>query len=363
MVELTLEGECHNGTRPKRSDAWSWRFEARGDDGHYCYYFHATLHASASGVANVYILPDSDLLPDSAGSFERHLPNHIWIRRDGEWEIRQVAQTHSNSLLHLQIPMQEGETVSFSRMRPYPYSKVIKRARELAERAQVDSLGVSAEGRDIPALAIGTGKTRILILGGQHPAEFSGTEAVFGIADWLLTNLPEAQSIREKYTLCLIPLLNPDGNVAGRCGRNAQGVDLYRAFEGAASGELPSAAEAVCLWKRVEALQPILSLNFHTFPQPALSGSSPYEGLYTPPDEAFLDTNARARQRLLNSRMAWDTNGLSQYGAFSEHIPSALEWQLALRGVPSVFYELQDTMGAHWQRRAGVQVLRAALIV
>ena len=51
MVELSLEGECHNGQHPVGLVDWHWRFEGRCDDRHYCYYFHGTLRAAEAGEA------------------------------------------------------------------------------------------------------------------------------------------------------------------------------------------------------------------------------------------------------------------------------------------------------------------------
>ena len=76
-LELILDDECHNGHRPERRGAWHWRFEARGDNVHYCYYFHFTLRLSKAGEAVVDVMPDADLLPESARSFDRHRPEAV----------------------------------------------------------------------------------------------------------------------------------------------------------------------------------------------------------------------------------------------------------------------------------------------
>jgi hypothetical protein len=248
-------------------------------------------------------------------------------------------------------------------MRPTPYSGVVRRVQELAGRPEVraQSLGVSADGREIVAMEVGAGKRPVLALAGQHPAEFGGTQAVLGIADWLLSSLPEARELWARYRFTLVPVLNPDGNVQGRCGHNGRGQDLYRAFADAARGRPLEAVEAACLWAWIERERPVLSLNFHGFTQPSPSGSFPWEGMYTAPDEAFSDEAARAKQRGLDDRLAWETDGLSQSGAFARHIPGSLEYQLARLGIPSVFYETQDAVGPFRQRHAGVQVLRSAV--
>jgi hypothetical protein len=363
MLELILDGECHNGHHPEQLGAWHWRFQARGDNGHYCYYFHCTLRASEAGEAVIDVAPDADLLPDSARSFRGHRPASVWLSRGDRWERHPVTPDAPPEAVRLRVPMAAGEAVSISRMRPYPYSAVVERVGELAARpeARAFSLGRSAEGREIVALEVGAGAGHMLVLAGQHPAEFGGTQAVMGIAEWLLSRHPEARAVRDRSRITLVPVLNPDGNVGGRCGCNARGEDLYRAFPSAAGGAQPEAPEAACLWDWVQTHRPALTLNFHAYTQPSPAGDFPWEGLYTAPDEAFVDAEARERQRRLDDFLAWETDGFSQHGDFAVHVPASLEYQLAALGVPTLFYEVQDAVGPYRQRRTGVHVLCTAL--
>jgi hypothetical protein len=361
MLELVLDRECHNGQYPERVSDWHWQFDARGDNGHYCYYFQFTLRASAAGEAVVDVGPDRNLLPESRASFLAHRPETVWLSRGRDWERYPVAPDAPADGLRIRINLAAGDEACVSRMRPYPYSAVVKRVSHLGPRAVPFTLGQSVEGREIAAFRIGDGSREVLILAGQHPAEFGGTQAVFGIADWLLSRFVEARELMEKYRFTFVPVLNPDGNVGGRCGQNAGGDDLYRSFEGAAGGESLRAPEASALWDWIAHHSPVLSLNFHSFTQPGASGSFPWEGLYTPPDEAFCYEPARERQRRLDDRLAWETDGLSQSGRFAVHRPDSLEYRLATRGVPTVFYEVQDAVGPNRHRLTGARVLQTAL--
>jgi hypothetical protein len=362
-MELILEGECHNGRRLECLGPGRWRFEARGDDGHYCYYFHFSLWGTTAGKAVVDVGPDRELLPASAESFRRHRTEAVWLQRGEVWERHPVEADAPPEVVRVRLKLAAEEVVSISRMRPYPYSLVRARLEELSTHpeARLLSQGRSVEGREITALEVGAGDRWVLALAGQHPAEFGGIQAVMGIAEWLFSRHPDARAVRERYRVVLAPVLNPDGNVGGRCGHNARGEDLYRAFAGAAGGVRPSAPEAACLWDRIQAGSPALTLNFHCYTQPSPAGDFPWEGLYTAPDAAFSDPAARERQRYLDDHLAWDTDGLTQNGCFSLHSPGALEYQLAGLGVPTVFYEVQDAVGPYRQRRTGVHVLRTAL--
>src|SRR5207244_1652779 len=225
---------------------------------------------------------------ESARSFNRHRPEAVWLSRGEHWERHPVEPDAAPNTLRLRVRVAGGEAVRVSRMRPFPYSAVTARVAELARHpeARAFCLGRSAEGREIAALEIGAGPAQVLVLAGQHPAEFGGAQAVLGIAEWLLSRMPDAREARARHTLSLVPVLNPDGNLAGRCGHNARGEDLYRAFACASRGARPEAPEAACLWDWVRTHRPAFTVNFHAYTQPSPAGDFPWEGLYTAPDEA-----------------------------------------------------------------------------
>jgi hypothetical protein len=362
MAELLLDGECHNGQNAERLGDDHWRIEARGDNAHYCYYFHFTLRAVEAEMAVVDVAPDRTL-PDALRSFRSHRPEAVWRTLGGGWARHPVATDAPPDCIRVRLSLNAAEIVSISRMRPYPYSAVVVRLAELAAHpeARSFSLGSSAQGREIAALSVGSGADQVMVLAGQHPAEFGGSHAVMGIAEWLLSRTSEARALRSRFTMTVIPVVNPDGNVGGHTGCNVRGEDLYRAFGDAAKGVLPEAPEAACVWKWIREHQPVLTLNFHTYTQAAPTGDFPWEGLYTAPDAAFDGSAARARQRGLDDALAWETDGLSQSGRFAHHVPEALEYQLASIGIPTVFYEVQDVVGPFRQRRTGVHVLRSSL--
>lgn len=362
MAELILDGECHNGQRAERLANDHWRLETRADTDHYGYYFHFRLRAAKLEEVVVDVGPDSDR-PGGIASFRRHCPEGVWIWRGTGWERHPVDPGAPGDCVRIRLALKPAIPVSVSRTRPIPLSRALDRLSTLAAlpAARSLSLGRSCEGRPIPALEIGGGTRHVLVLAGQHPAEFGGTHAVLGIAEWLLSRVPEAVALRERFTFTVLPTVNPDGNVRGQVGCNARGEDLYRAYPGAAAGREPEAPEAACLWRRIDGTEPELTLNLHSFVQPSATGCFPWEGLYTAPDDAFSTPSARERQRRLDDLLSWETDGLSQHGGFTLHVEGALEHQLARRGILTVFYEVQDLFGPFRHRRTGVQVLRTAL--
>jgi hypothetical protein len=184
-LRLVLDGECHNGRRARRLGSWHMQLEARGDNGHYCYYFHFSLLAEEAGEAVVDVMPDGDLLPESARSFRSHRPDAIWLLRGQNWERRRIEADSPGDGLRIRVEMAAGERVSVSRMRPYPYTAVVHDLEELAAQpaASLISIGESGDGRSIPALEVGSGTEQVMALAGQHTAEFGGSRAVMGLAE------------------------------------------------------------------------------------------------------------------------------------------------------------------------------------
>jgi hypothetical protein len=88
-------------------------------------------------------------------------------------------------------------------------------------------LGTSAEGREIALYSIGDGSAKVMLWSQMHGDEPTATMALMDIFSFFAKN-PEhivTKTIREKLTLLVIPMLNPDG--AERfTRRTAQMIDM-----------------------------------------------------------------------------------------------------------------------------------------
>lgn len=95
---------------------------------------------------------------------------------------------------------------------------------------KVSQLGSSFESRPIYKIEMGYGVKKILIWTQMHGNESTGTKAVLDLLRWI-ERPGELESLRdsvlENCSICIIPMLNPDGSE--RYSRlDSQGIDLNR---------------------------------------------------------------------------------------------------------------------------------------
>jgi hypothetical protein len=108
--------------------------------------------------------------------------------------------------------------------------------------ATMVDLGPSVQGRALWAIRItgpGTEKPGALYHGAQHGNEIMGTAVIAYIAQYLLTNYgvdPDVTAVVDDVEWFLLPIMNPDGYVAGSR-FNARVVDLNRNWDGPGAGE------------------------------------------------------------------------------------------------------------------------------
>jgi hypothetical protein len=119
-------------------------------------------------------------------------------------------------------------------------------------------LGTSGEGRTISLYSIGSGSKTVMLWSQMHGDEPTATMAILDLFNFFLTHPDHrvTKTLREKLTLLVIPMLNPDG--AERfTRRTAQLIDLNR---DALALETP---EARVLKEACAKYQPEYGFNLH----------------------------------------------------------------------------------------------------
>jgi hypothetical protein len=129
----------------------------------------------------------------------------------------------------------------------------------LQDIAEIETLGFSENGIEIPILKIGSGSKKVLAWSQMHGNESTTTKGLFDFLKFLKTkNLykPEINSFLITHTFYLIPILNPDGAILNTR-ENFNKIDLNR------DAQSRSQTESRLLRRCFDEIQPNLCLNLH----------------------------------------------------------------------------------------------------
>jgi Zinc carboxypeptidase len=128
----------------------------------------------------------------------------------------------------------------------------------MGDTMTIRQIGASSEGRSINALALGSGKRKILMWSQMHGDEPTATMGIFDMLSYiaLRRSTAEVQKILADVALLIIPMLNPDGAERFQR-RNAQGIDINRDASQLRSNE------AKILKETRDTFSPEFGLNLH----------------------------------------------------------------------------------------------------
>ncbi len=159
---------------------------------------------------------------------------------------------------------------------------------------EISNIGVSELGKDIPMITIGNGTKKVLAWSQMHGNESTTTKAIFDFLKFISQKDDFKDDIRDfykNYTLCVIPILNPDG-ASLYTRNNANDVDLNR------DAQKLSQKESVSLMDVFHQLKPDLCLNLH--------GQRTIFGLETqkPASVSFLSPSLNVEREITDSRKA-----------------------------------------------------------
>lgn len=91
-------------------------------------------------------------------------------------------------------------------------------------------IGKSTEGRKMQVMTIGREKRKqmVMIISRQHPPEVTGFLAMKSFVETIASESRLAKKFRKKFTVHVVPLMNPDGVDNGHWRHSKGGIDLNR---------------------------------------------------------------------------------------------------------------------------------------
>jgi hypothetical protein len=130
--------------------------------------------------------------------------------------------------------------VYFSYCYPYTYSQLnnfLSTFNNYKNILRQCEIGETLDGAKIQLLIITNfndslenigNKKAIIFTGRVHPGESNSSYVMQGLIEYLLSNEPKAENLRNHFIFKIIPMLNPDGVIRGNFRMNSVGKDLNR---------------------------------------------------------------------------------------------------------------------------------------
>lgn len=97
----------------------------------------------------------------------------------------------------------------------------------LLEKLPVEIIGQSVLNKPIYKYIIGNGKIKVFMWSQMHGNESTTTKALFDFINLLNSDTEIAENFKNKFTFCLLPMVNPDGATL-YTRENANKIDLNR---------------------------------------------------------------------------------------------------------------------------------------
>ncbi|MCM8758462.1 MAG: hypothetical protein NC906_01640 [Candidatus Omnitrophica bacterium] len=370
MITFSSSFECGNGKNFKKIDNNRYRCEVIGDKKVYCYYFCFDVENTSKKMQSfaIEIWNDPDI--DDVEGFISHFPTTIWVSTSDGKRFHVLDRSFclvKKDHIEISITLNPGEKRRITNNWPCYYSETCIFLKKLAwerKNCEIFIVGKSAGNRDIIGIKTGKiGKPRILCLAGQHPIEFPGIWAARGIADFITSEIPHAEQLRQNFYFEIIPVVNPDGNVAGRNCFTDEGVDLYQVFGENPEEKEPQSTEGRILWRWATNPPADLWINFHCYLGWRTNSEYPYDGWYQVPYDTFSNTEKRRIYSRLCDTLRLLTDAPSTSIEPEIHWQNSFEHQLAKRfNIPHVFYEINGgTAGPFQSMKRGLNVFMQAM--
>ena len=243
----------------------------------------------------------------------------------------------------------------------YPHIKPLLESR--GNNYIVKEIGLSLEKNPIHTVTLGKGKIKILAWSQMHGNESTTTKAVFDIlrAFELFPEDPLIRLIKDKVTLKILPMLNPDG--ASRYTReNANQTDLNR------DAMRLKEPESKLLRRTFREFDPDFCLNLHDQRTIFSAGSAPYPATLSFLTPAMDEKREIYPERIISMQLIatmvsdlrqWLPNEIGRYS--DEFNPNCTGDTFQSLGKPTILYEAGHFPG-DYQREISRKYVTAALL-
>lgn len=214
------------------------------------------------------------------------------ISSDRETWVQTETRYEDGALIIDATP--DADAVWLAYFAPYSMARhdALIAACQHSDRARLDVMGRTLDGRDMDRLIIGEAgpnKKTLWVTARQHPGESMAEWAAEGLLERLLDDAdPVARALLERAVIHVVPNMNPDGSFRGHLRTNAKGVNLNREWDKASAESSPEVASVLAQMRQTGV---DLFLDMHgdeALPYNFIAGAEGVPG-FTADDQAKLD--------------------------------------------------------------------------
>lgn len=281
--------------------------------------------------------------------------------RVDEWfplAVSRLSIDAASSSCSFQVTVAAGAGLDISSMYWMSASEVYDRLEQLRERCRVRSLGRTAQGRDIPLVALSAGNSArpLAVVAATPQCHELGTIATMSLLEAAVAD--DLSEVTGELDLVFLPLTNPDGNALGNCMTNALKQNVIFGFGLAGTGKAATECEAV--WQYLEESRPAFFLEYHSYPHL----NRPSFRSYDLDRSFFPDEESRARgERFFQAVAATSPNSPVAVTAGSpmseQFAPSLISRLVRDLGIPATLYKLHNRESIDANTRQARHVLES----
>ena len=166
----------------------------------------------------------------AACTYPRGWENYQVVGSYDRREWWRVPTTFKEGVLEIEQQI-EADQIYYAYFEPYRHDRHLDLIAvcQTKNNVTVERLAVTAQGRDLDVINIGSGPAQVWVIARQHPGETMAEWFVEGLIERLLVQGDETvEQLLKRATFRLVPNMNPDGAALGNLRTNATGANLNR---------------------------------------------------------------------------------------------------------------------------------------